>query len=785
VGLAQNIPIFLYKLAVRAEMTSDTFFSHSLVSFPEELDYNQEPNYTEACSAITKPPKLREAPGRKQERSHEGADPMNGKIVWLIGLSTFTVCLVNSGEIPSGFSAEQVKGNNSSQASSAAFDPAKTGDGVADEAGKIMKEMILEDLSASSSHNRRDSMVQMQERMKSLMEPATRSLANASEDVLRTFGLHYFSRLIPHVESILEDIRKQLATEPNAQRKQRLRVEEENYARNLEGLKSELKNYQESSKVEDSGQHTPLEASMDNAIGMNDVKEVTRILDQGFNINTTRMGQGHTPLHLAADDDRKLKVIELLLARGADVNARDGYGKTPLHLAAGSDCIKVVGLLLKHGAQINASDQSGATPLFVAISARFGDLATAKLLIENGADVTTKAYGGSTPLSLAAHLGKTEILELLQASKTTSGITDVRDDSVFYSALHSGNTTLVERLLSTGYRLQEIKPQGGLMPIHVAVQDDHEEIVDLLLKKGADVNARTSWEATPLHLVARQGTRALMDLLIMRGADVNAETKDGDTPLHLAAANGRANQAYDLLEKGAKVNAINRFGNTPLLLAMGQSGSLIIEALVKGGANLNFRTTRGDTALHLAAQAGRVGVVSALVEKGADINARNQAGSSALYVVAAKGNKDVAELLVAKGADLSMLANDGTTPLHAAAAGGHVPLIEFLLTKHVAIDARDKAGESALHKAVSMRQMKVIELLVNRGADINAQTDQGWAPLHIAVSTGQVPVAELLLKTGANVNARLKNGNTPLKLATGSYSRQSPMASLLERYGAQ
>jgi ankyrin repeat protein len=766
-------------------MTSATFFSHSLVSFPEELDGNQELNYIEACSAIAKPQKRRKATRRKQERSHEEAGPMNGKIARLIGLSTFTVFLVNSGETPTGFSAEQVNSNNSSQASSAAFDPAKTGDRVADEAGKIMKEMILEDLSVSSSHNRRDAMMQMQERMKNLMEPVNLSLANASEDVLRKFSLHYFSHLIPHVENILDDIRKQLATESTPQRRQQLRVIEDNYARNLEDLKSELKGYQASPKEENSGQHTPLEASLGGAIMMNDVREVARILDQGFNINTTRMGQGHTPLHLAADDDRKLGLIELLLARGADVNARDGYGKTPLHHAAGSDCIKVVGLLLKRGAQINASDQSGATPLFVAISARFGDLATVKLLIENGADVSSKAYGGSTPLSLAAHLGKTEILELLQASKTTSGITDVRDDSVFYSALHSGNTTLVERLLSTGYRLQEIKPQGGLTPIHIAVQDDHEEIVDLLLKKGADVNARTSWEATPLHLVARQGSRALMDLLIMRGADVNAQTKDGDTPLHLAAANGRANQAYDLLEKGAKVNATNRFGNTPLLLAMGQSGSLIIEALVKGGANLNFRTASGDTALHVAAQAGRVAVVSALVEKGADINARNQAGSSALYAVAAKGNKDVAELLVAKGADISLLANNGTTPLHAAAAGGHVPLIEFLLTKHVAIDARDKAGESALHKAVSMRQIKVIELLVNRGADINAQTDQGWAPLHIAVSTGQVPVAELLLKRGANVNARLKNGNTPLKLTTGSYSRQSPMASLLEQYGAQ
>lgn len=710
---------------------------------------------------------------------------MNGTIARFIGISAATICLVNAGDIPSGLSADQVKGNSSSQSSSAAFDPANAGDRVADEAGKIMKEMFPEELSVSSSHNRRNSTAQMQDRMKQLMEPVNRSLANASKDDRRTFGLHFYGHLIPHVESILDDIRNQLATESNAQRKQQLRVGENNYARTLQDLKSELKKYQASPKGEEPGQHTPLEASMGGAIMLNDVKEVARILDQGFNINTNRMGQGHTPLHLAADEDRKLGLIELLLARGADVNAKDGSGKTPLHRAAGNDCIKVVGLLLKHGAQINASDQSGATPLFEAISAPMGDLATVKLLVENGADVTSKAYGGSTPLSLAAQLGKTEILEILQKSKANSGVKELRDDSVFYNAVHSGNTTLVERLLSTGYRLQTIQFQGGLTPIHVAVQDDNEEMVDLLLKKGADVNARTSWGATPLHLAARQGSRAVMDLLITKGADVNADTKNGDTPLHLAAANGRANHASDLLEKGAKVDASNRFGNTPLLSAMGQNGTLIIEALIQGGANLNFQTPNGDTALHVAAQAGRGGMVNALVEKGADINARNQAGNSAMYAVAAKGNKDVAELLAAKGANLSLSANDGTTPLHAAAAGGHLPVMEFFLAKNVAIDARNTAGETALHKAVSMRQAKAVELLVNRGADVNTQSDQGWAPLHLAVSTGQIPVAELLLNKGANVNARLKNGNTPLKLTTGSYSRQSPMASLLERYGAQ
>ena len=163
---------------------------------------------------------------------------MYSMIARVLFLSAMAVCLVNSGDIPFGFAADQVKGNSSLESSSAAFDPAKAGARVGDEMGKIMKEIALEELLGSPSHNRRNSIAQMEERMNKLLESLSRSLANASKDDERTVALHYSGHLIPHLESILEDIRKQIAMESNAQRKRQLRVAEDN----LQDYMTEVKN---------------------------------------------------------------------------------------------------------------------------------------------------------------------------------------------------------------------------------------------------------------------------------------------------------------------------------------------------------------------------------------------------------------------------------------------------------------------------------------------------------------------------------------------------------------
>ena len=91
--------------------------------------------------------------------------------------------------------------------------------------------------------------------------------------------------------------------------------------------------------------------------------------------------------------------------------------------------------------------------------------------------------------------------------------------------------------------------------------------VELLLSKGAEVDAKDVYERTPLHYAVQQGSMGVIEMLLSKGAEVNARDNDGGTPLHYAVATDYPDKAELLLKKGAEVNAKTDNGKTPLDLA--------------------------------------------------------------------------------------------------------------------------------------------------------------------------------------------------------------------------
>ena len=121
-----------------------------------------------------------------------------------------------------------------------------------------------------------------------------------------------------------------------------------------------------------------------------------------------RWNLSQTPLHFAAEYGFK-NVVELLLARGANVNAEGRDGVTPLHKAANS---AVADVLIAKGADINAKGKADKTPLHYAIGNRRNEIA--EFLIARGADVNAKNNADQTLLEFAEGHGQTEIVELLK-----------------------------------------------------------------------------------------------------------------------------------------------------------------------------------------------------------------------------------------------------------------------------------------------------------------------------------------------------------------------------------
>ena len=112
------------------------------------------------------------------------------------------------------------------------------------------------------------------------------------------------------------------------------------------------------------------------------------------------------------------------------------------------------------------------------------------------------------------------------------------------------------------------KDKDGNTPLYFAARSNAAEMVELLVKHGADPNAKGQY-SSPLQAAVINNAHETAEVLLKHGADANARTKSGYTPLHAAAINNAHKTAEILLKYGADVNAKDRSGDTPLRYAAG------------------------------------------------------------------------------------------------------------------------------------------------------------------------------------------------------------------------
>lgn len=141
-----------------------------------------------------------------------------------------------------------------------------------------------------------------------------------------------------------------------------------------------------------------------------------------------------------------------------------------------------------------------------------------------------------------------------------------------------------------------------------------QEVIDLLLRSGANPNLQGHDGTTALYWAASCDKTELVKLLIEAGATVNAERpEDGHTSLHAASENGNLDNVKLLLKAGGE-SALNRFDyitRTPLMCAIEKGSTEIVRALIEAGSDVNAhdKSRIGETALILASQMGRFDMV--------------------------------------------------------------------------------------------------------------------------------------------------------------------------------
>ena len=158
----------------------------------------------------------------------------------------------------------------------------------------------------------------------------------------------------------------------------------------------------------------------------------------------------------------------------------------------------------------------------------------------------------------------------------------------FFSVIEKGNIDKVKKYLDHGYDLN-IKNDSGETPLHLASEKGYKEIVELLLKKGADPNIKNVYAGlSPLYLASVEGHKDIVELLLKYGANPNIKSDSEETPLHWASIEGYKEIVELLLNHGVDPNIKNAYGETPLYLASSNRHKDIVELLLKHGADLNI-----------------------------------------------------------------------------------------------------------------------------------------------------------------------------------------------------
>ena len=158
--------------------------------------------------------------------------------------------------------------------------------------------------------------------------------------------------------------------------------------------------------------------SIHDAVEKGNIEAVKQHIAAGTDVNAMGGMSGGTPLTFAAIEGHK-EIVELLIAKGADVEVADLLSATPLHRAASWGHKEIAELLITKGANVNAEDKWGNTPLHLA--AYKGHKENVELLIAAGADVNAKNEDGETPLDDAVRYKQTEIADLLRKHSGKTG----------------------------------------------------------------------------------------------------------------------------------------------------------------------------------------------------------------------------------------------------------------------------------------------------------------------------------------------------------------------------
>lgn len=230
-----------------------------------------------------------------------------------------------------------------------------------------------------------------------------------------------------------------------------------------------------------------------------------------------------------------IDIIRHLVKHGADINAKHKFAySTALHMAAELNQTKSIEMLCRLGIDQTALTSTGSTALHTAASVCASKEVIKVLVVNCNSDVTSLLNRDTTPLYLASQFGCTQTVEaLLELGSDVSFKMPITSYKGHYHVSLLDKKTLFDEGINS-------EAGNGAEAIHAAAEEGHPQVVELLLKHGADINS-LSMGASPLHLAAQYNRVDVLRVLIRYGADLDIQSlSDGATPLYYAVGHGHS-----------------------------------------------------------------------------------------------------------------------------------------------------------------------------------------------------------------------------------------------------
>uniref|UniRef100_A0A8D8A120 Ankyrin-1 n=1 Tax=Culex pipiens TaxID=7175 RepID=A0A8D8A120_CULPI len=556
------------------------------------------------------------------------------------------------------------------------------------------------------------------------------------------------------------------------------------------------------------------------------------LLQKGANINVANQFQSTMLFNIVfyGEFDSLPFLFELKDSNGYElskiINVPNDIGETLLHVACRTGNLKIVKLLIQKGADVNLKNKSSDTPLDLALKLFHLDVVK---YLHHECNAVTNLFNAGMSDFLSNSAGKNCLIVQISENTVNCTCTDIAETVEAECTVKNAIRTCL--FVNMDFNLRD---NNGNSALHLVAKSGCIEAMKILCKNKVQINGQNIEGKTPLHFAVKNGSYHLVEFLVSQGSDLTLTDKTGNTVLHSAAKVCDEKMINTLIEmfrsQSLSLDTENFNGKSPLYIALNGCKETTVKLLLDAGANINslsslqfeynFRLSqiidlwkfsgttfqclldktnkcllKDENLLRLAADLGCEKSVKILIEAGMNINAiffieslqpwlKNKPDSStktALHIAAQRGHNDVIKLLINSKADVNIQNGKGQSPLHFSPT----PKTYNLLVREGANEnVTDCNGNTVLHIAARDNRLELVEFLLNKkSSDVDCKNRIGQTAFHFASYGGHERIVELLIRKNANINVKDNLAKTAIFYAVKR--EHSSMIRCLKKHSAE